>query len=76
MSQEALTEITGTDVSDVETLLLELVEIIDNALGATGSRDTVATSEIVNHLLDARVFARRLLDVDLKNVGLQHEEDT
>lgn len=65
-----------TTLEQVETLLIELVEIIDSALSKTGRRDTVPTGVIVNDLLDARSTARRLLGIELKTVISTSEEAT
>lgn len=65
-----------TPIEQVETLLIELIEIIDAALSKTGRRDTVPTGKIVNDLLDARLKADKIIEFDLKNVICNHEQLT
>lgn len=65
-----------TALEQVETLLIELIEIIDSALSKTGRRDTVPTGMIVNDLLDARLKADKIIEFDLKNVICNHEQLT
>lgn len=63
-------------LGDVEDTVLEIIESIDHALESIGNRDTMPTIVVLNNLLDARVVAQRLLDVDLKNVVSTSEGET
>lgn len=63
-------------LGDVEDTVLEIIESIDHALESIGGRDTMPTVVVLNNLLDARVVAQRLLDIDLKNVVSMSEGET
>jgi hypothetical protein len=63
-------------LGDVEDTVLEIIESIDHALESISGRDTMPTVVVLNNLLDARVVAQRLLDIDLKNVVSASEGET